>query len=268
VQTTFRNIKFANNIPPTAACSCGRLAYTAARVPLPYPPYGTLNFFDQTAKNVLDGIKSHRGITIVPTQTGPVIDVLYSAAGNSADEAYYANGIIGFDFEIGTITTRTRRPASLRAAVPANRRSAPPPTRARPTRASTSRWSTPAVTSACSTAMAYGAARPRPSSRRLAAPANVTQNVKFTSNRRARSTTLDGSTSTTASTEWKPPRACALPLPISITDDATLKWIATDFKGNVSAVGSKSSDRDRQADRGPQRLHWRARSSRRADRSR
>ena len=31
-----------------------------------------------------------------------MIDVLYSAAGNSADEAYYANGIIGFDFEIGT----------------------------------------------------------------------------------------------------------------------------------------------------------------------
>ena len=48
------------------------------------------------------------------------------------------------------------------------------------------------------------------------------------------------STPTTASTEWKPPRARALPLPISITDDATLKWIATDFKGNVSAVSSKS----------------------------
>ena len=51
--------------------------------------------------------------------------------------------------------------------------------------------------------------------------------------------TLDGSTPTTASTEWKPPRARALPLPISIADDATLKWIATDFKGNVR-VGSKS----------------------------
>ena len=28
-------------------------------------------------------------------------DVLYSAAGNSADEAYYSHGIIGYDFEIG-----------------------------------------------------------------------------------------------------------------------------------------------------------------------
>ena len=30
-----------------------------------------------------------------------MLDVLYSAAGNSADEAYYNHGIIGYDFEIG-----------------------------------------------------------------------------------------------------------------------------------------------------------------------
>ena len=103
MQTTFRNIKFANNIhssggyfmwPPGAYKEEGR-------VPLPYPPYGTLNYFDQTGKTVLDAIKSHRGTGIAPAQTGPVIDVLYSAAGNSADEAYYSNGIIGYDFEIG-----------------------------------------------------------------------------------------------------------------------------------------------------------------------
>ena len=103
VQTTFRNIKFVNNIhssggyfmwPPGAYVAAGR-------VPLPYPPYGTLNYFDQTGKEVLDRIKSHRGTAIRPQQTGPVIDVLYSAAGNSADEAYYSNGIIGYDFEIG-----------------------------------------------------------------------------------------------------------------------------------------------------------------------
>ena len=102
VQTTFTNIKFINNIHSSGGYSCGRPAPTRpARVPLPYPPYGTLNFFDQTRKQVLDGIKSHRGTAILPQQTGPVIDVLYSAAGNSADEAYYAHGIIGYDFEIG-----------------------------------------------------------------------------------------------------------------------------------------------------------------------
>ena len=36
-----------------------------------------------------------------PAQTGPVADVLYSAAGNSADELYYEDGIYAWDFEVG-----------------------------------------------------------------------------------------------------------------------------------------------------------------------
>jgi hypothetical protein len=36
-----------------------------------------------------------------PAQTGPVADVLYSAAGNSADELYYEEGIFAWDFEVG-----------------------------------------------------------------------------------------------------------------------------------------------------------------------
>ena len=102
VQTTFRNIKFVNNIHSSGGFFMWPPgAYTPQRVALPYPSFGTLNFFDQTGKEVLDRIKSHRRTAILPQQTGPVIDVLYSAAGNSADEAYYSNGIIGFDFEIG-----------------------------------------------------------------------------------------------------------------------------------------------------------------------
>ena len=70
----------------------------------------------------------------------------------------------------------------------------------------------------------------------------MTQNVALHQSNEASSIyyTLDGSTPTTASTEWKPPRARALPLPVSIADDATLKWIADDFKGNTSAVKSKT----------------------------
>ncbi len=246
VQTTFKNIKFANNIHSNGGLFMWPPgSYTPARVPLPYPPYGTLNFFDQTAKNVLDGIKSHRGITIVPTQTGPVIDVLYSAAGNSADEAYYANGIIGFDFEIGT-TYYYKDPVTG-------------------TVTSCSAGQQPAfgvTTNPCTSnegfheameyasgnygmldaAMAYGAdTTPPVVTAGGNAVSNVTQQVKFTSNEASSIYyTLDGSTPTTASTEWKPTRARALPLPIAIADDATLKWIATDFKGNVSGVGSKT----------------------------
>jgi hypothetical protein len=246
VQTTFRNIKFANNIhsnggyfmwPPGS--------YTPARVALPYPPYGTLNFFDQTAKSVLDGIKGHRGTTIVPTRTGPVIDVLYSAAGNSADEAYYSNGIIGFDFEIGT-TNYYKDPTT--GAITSCSASQQPPFGDSTNDCLDNEGFHESQEYASGNYGMLGAALAY--SNDTTAPvvqatgksfANETQHVKFTSNEASSIYyTLDGSTPTTASTEWKPLRARALPPAIEITDDATLKWIATDFKGNVSGVGSKS----------------------------
>ena len=63
--------------------------------------------------------------------------------------------------------------------------------------------------------------------------------MKFTTTRR-RSIyyTTDGSTPTTASTEWKPNRPRELPEPVDIAHGTTLKWIAVDFKGNTSAVQS------------------------------
>ena len=102
IQNTFSNIKFSNNIHSSGGYFMWVPgAYTPKRETLPYPDYGTLNFFDQTASHVLSGIKAHRGTAILPQKTGPVIDVLYSAAGNSADQAWYVNGIVGYDFEIG-----------------------------------------------------------------------------------------------------------------------------------------------------------------------
>ena len=104
VQNTFHNIKFSNNIHSSGGYFMwppGLLH--ARRVTLPYPPYGTLNFFDQAARHVLDGIKKLPRHGDPPAADRPVIDVLYSAAGNSADEAYYTLGIIGYDFEIGDI---------------------------------------------------------------------------------------------------------------------------------------------------------------------
>ena len=102
VQSTFSNIKFAMNVHSSGGYFMWPPgAYKPDRTTLPYPPYGTLNYFDQTASAVLDRIYNYRKTAILPQQTGPVADVLYSAAGNSADEAYYNHGIIGYDFEIG-----------------------------------------------------------------------------------------------------------------------------------------------------------------------
>ena len=54
-----------------------------------------------------------------------------------------------------------------------------------------------------------------------------TYEVRFTSNEASSIYyTTDGSTPTTASTEYKPPRARALPLPVVAAPGATLKWIA------------------------------------------
>ena len=102
IQSTYSNIKFAMNVHSSGGYFMWPPgAYTPDRTTLPYPPYGTLNYFDQTAAAVLDRIYNYRHTAILPQQTGPVADVLYSAAGNSADEAYYNHGIIGYDFEIG-----------------------------------------------------------------------------------------------------------------------------------------------------------------------
>lgn len=49
----------------------------------------------------LSRMQENRGTAIWPGRTGPVTDVLYSAAGNSADEHWYSRGIIGWDLEVG-----------------------------------------------------------------------------------------------------------------------------------------------------------------------
>ena len=50
---------------------------------------------------ILSHIKSSRDTAILPQRTGPIADVLYSAAGNSADDMYYRKGIIAYSFEAG-----------------------------------------------------------------------------------------------------------------------------------------------------------------------
>ncbi|GAB3060932.1 M14 family zinc carboxypeptidase [Intrasporangium mesophilum] len=100
---TFPNIKFAMNThsyggyfmwPPGAYKAAGR-------IPLPPVELGTEEFFWAASDHILSAVKAWRGTAIWPGQTGPVIDVLYSAAGNSADELWYNHGIIGWDFEVG-----------------------------------------------------------------------------------------------------------------------------------------------------------------------
>jgi hypothetical protein len=235
VQTTFKNIKFANNIHSNGGLFMWPPgAYTPARVALPYPPYGTLNFFDQTAKNVLDGIKAHRGTTIVPTQTGPVIDVLYSAAGNSADEAYYNHGIIGYDFEVGVDRFQSTSTGTLQSIVSFQ-----------PDYATEGHEEGMEFANGNYALLASAVDYANDTTPPVVSPTGpdispTPFDVRFDQSEAAEiHYTTDGSTPTASSATYQPPRARALPAPIHIGATTTLRWIAKDFKGNTS-TGSKT----------------------------
>lgn len=98
----FSNIKFAMNIHSYGGYfmwSPG--AYDANRTTLPRPTAGEEAFYWAASDTILNDIQDYRGTVILPSRTGPVPDVLYSAAGNSADYLWYAKGIYAWDFEVG-----------------------------------------------------------------------------------------------------------------------------------------------------------------------
>jgi hypothetical protein len=97
------NIKFAMNVhsyggyfmwPPGAYKVPGRIT-------LPRPSIDESAYFLASARRIVGAIAAERGTVTWPSQTGPVADVLYSAAGNSADQLYYELGIFAWDFEVG-----------------------------------------------------------------------------------------------------------------------------------------------------------------------
>jgi hypothetical protein len=76
------------------------------RVPAPRPELGVEDYFFAASETILGKIGEHRGTVIEPGRTGPIIDVLYSAAGNSADDYWYGgqesgNPVFGWSFEAG-----------------------------------------------------------------------------------------------------------------------------------------------------------------------
>jgi hypothetical protein len=243
IQTTFDNIKFANNIHSSGGYFMWPPgSYTPTRETLPYPPYGTLNFFDQAARHVLDGIKSHRKLAVRPQKTGPVIDVLYSAAGNSADEAYYNNGIIGYDFEIGDSNNEYVNPQTG-AITQCSAGQQPPFGDSTNDCLDNEGWHESMEFASgnyglMQSALDYANDVTAPVVDAVTgAVVDGKLEVRFTTNEASSIYyTTDGSTPTTNSTEWKPERARALPLPLQLAQNTTLKWIATDYKGNQSAV--------------------------------
>ena len=174
-----------------------------------------------------------------------MIDVLYSAAGNSADEAYYTRGIIGYDFEIGDTAYYKNPTTGVETTCNPGQQ---PPFGDSTNDCLDNEGFDEAMEFSdgnyglLQSAFDYSKDITPPVVTIVQAPdlADGKYQVRFQSSEASSIYyTLDGSTPTTASTEWKPPRARALPLPVTVAAGQTLKWIATDFKGNISAVSSK-----------------------------
>jgi Zinc carboxypeptidase/Chitobiase/beta-hexosaminidase C-terminal domain len=103
----YTNIKFAINIHTHGGYFMWAPgAYIAqGRVTLPAPNIGVERYFFDVADTILSRIKESRNTVIPPNRTGPIADVLYSAAGNSADDQFYRRGIISYSFEAGAQRT-------------------------------------------------------------------------------------------------------------------------------------------------------------------
>src|SRR4051812_27175867 len=104
VADTFPNIKFMNNIHSYGGYfmwAPGSYKDDGHRTTAPAPNIGIENYFFQAGEKILKRIKDYRGTVILPERTGPIADVLYSAAGNSADDGWYRKGIIAYSFETG-----------------------------------------------------------------------------------------------------------------------------------------------------------------------
>ncbi|USQ81441.1 cell wall-binding repeat-containing protein [Ornithinimicrobium faecis] len=71
------------------------------RETLPEPSPEVAAEFLSAAQRIVGSISGHRGTVTWPSQTGPVIDTLYSAAGNSGDHLFYEHDIYAWDFEVG-----------------------------------------------------------------------------------------------------------------------------------------------------------------------
>ncbi|HEV3407460.1 MAG TPA: M14 family metallopeptidase [Gaiellaceae bacterium] len=104
IADTFPNIKFSNNIHSFGGYfmwAPGTYLRDRSEGAADHANIGVEKYFFEAGDRILRRIEEHRDTVILPERTGPIADVLYSAAGNSADEHWYNRGVIAYSFETG-----------------------------------------------------------------------------------------------------------------------------------------------------------------------
>ena len=258
VVDTFPNIKFANNVHSYG----GYFMWApgsyigAGRITAPAPNIGIEKYFFEAGEKILARIKEHRNTVILPERTGPIADVLYSAAGNSADEQWYKKGIISYSFETGAdrfITNATT------GAVSQIITGFQPCFAGVGTGGGTGTCNSNLINEGRDQAMEFAGGNygmvesaydyatdtkaPSVSVEVSADEGTFPVNFKFNWNDEAAVIyyTTDGSTPTLASTKYNNQRARSIGEVLTLTKlGATeIKWMAVDMKGNQSAVQTK-----------------------------
>jgi hypothetical protein len=261
VLDTYPNIKFANNIHSYGGYfmwAPGAYKNDGNRTTSPAPNIGIEKYFFDAGENILKRIKDSRGTVILPERTGPIADVLYSAAGNSADDAWYRKGVIAYSFETGadrilSTTSGTAatavgfQPCFAGVGTGGGQGSCPA------SGALSNEGRDEALEFAAGnfglveSAYAYGKDVTPPVADLDAdgvtqSKSPINYRFQMTSEPSVIHYTTDGSTPTLASPTYEAQRARSVGqvLTLSTPGVNTVKWLAVDIKGNVSAVQTKS----------------------------
>lgn len=235
VVDAYTNIRFSMNVHSYG----GYLMWSPGayirqgRVTLPAPNIGIEAYFFAGADLILNRIREDRTTVVFPERTGPVADVMYSAAGSGSDDMWYRRGIISYAFETG-VDRFVATPYGLQLVG----------TGFQPDFATEGLPEAMEFASGnyglLETALEYAFDDAPPVvdlvPNGAVSPTPVRATFQYVNEPAVIYYTLDGSTPTTSSTTWNAtgPRQ---PGQVFLFDrTTTIKWIATDMKGNVSEV--------------------------------